>query len=158
MAFWQGTIRSQALDMDTKVNVILPYDYYDAQGNPKAQLNFGPGDKNLKRLFVDWTVGDVMGDRRPEALLVTKMNQLLVVDGRCRPLWSADLPFQPAKVAVHPARREIGVLGQKGLLIFGGDGALKSRLELPFEVQQVWAGEGGWFFASHSAIYKQGAF
>ena len=35
MAFWQGTIRSQALDMDTKVNVILPYDYYDAQGNPR---------------------------------------------------------------------------------------------------------------------------
>lgn len=35
MAVFQGTIRSRALDMDTKVNVILPYDYYDAQGNPK---------------------------------------------------------------------------------------------------------------------------
>ena len=35
MAFWQGTIRSRALDMDTRVNVILPYDRYDAEGNPR---------------------------------------------------------------------------------------------------------------------------
>ncbi len=127
---------------------------YDAQGRPKAQLNFGPGDKDLRRLFVDWTVGDVTGDRRPEALLVTKMNQLLVVDGRCKPLWSADLPFQPKMVAAHPTRREIAVLGQKAILFFSGDGKPLGRVEAPFELQQVWAGEEGWFFAGGPAVYQ----
>ena len=39
MALFQGTVRSLALGMDTKVNVVLPYDYYDAQGNPKGEVN-----------------------------------------------------------------------------------------------------------------------
>ena len=34
MAYFQGSVRSKALGMDTNVNVILPYDYYDPQGNP----------------------------------------------------------------------------------------------------------------------------
>ena len=39
MALWQGTIRSQALNMDTKVNVVLPYDYYDAEGKPRGKVD-----------------------------------------------------------------------------------------------------------------------
>jgi len=36
MAYFQGAVRSAALGMDTNVNVILPYDHYDANGNPGA--------------------------------------------------------------------------------------------------------------------------
>ena len=39
MALWQGTIRSQALNMDIKVNVVLPYDYYDAEGKPRGKVD-----------------------------------------------------------------------------------------------------------------------
>jgi len=34
MAYFQGAVRSRVLGMDTNINVILPHDYYDAQGNP----------------------------------------------------------------------------------------------------------------------------
>ena len=34
MAYFQGSVRSLVLGMDTNVNVVLPHDYYDAQGNP----------------------------------------------------------------------------------------------------------------------------
>lgn len=39
MALFQGTVRSQALDMDTRVHVIIPRDYYDAQGQPKRTVD-----------------------------------------------------------------------------------------------------------------------
>ena len=34
MALFQGYFRSNVLQLDTKINVILPYDSYDADGNP----------------------------------------------------------------------------------------------------------------------------
>lgn len=34
MAYFQGAVRSRVLQMDTNVNVIIPYDYYSAEGAP----------------------------------------------------------------------------------------------------------------------------
>ena len=34
MAYFQGAVRSSVMNMDTNINVILPYDYYDSEGNP----------------------------------------------------------------------------------------------------------------------------
>ena len=162
---WGSLFRTKAFaddfDGDGKIDLLTDaqgmycwLNLYDESGKPKAQLNFGPGDKNLKRLFIDWTVGDIAGDKRPEALIVTKMNQLLVIDGRCTPLWSADLPFQPKMVAANSKTREIAVLGDRNIMLFAGNGTIKEHIALPFDCHQIWTSGKKWFASGANGIYS----
>jgi hypothetical protein len=116
---------------------------YDGDGKPKYQLNLGPGDKNMRPILTGLAVGDFTGDAHPEAVLVSSFREVLAVDGRARPLWSAPLPFKGVKAAIRPASKpgagdaEIIVAGGRQLAVYNGRGELQSRLELPDAVEDL---------------------
>jgi hypothetical protein len=50
---------------------------YNNEGNPKYQLNLGPG-----YFTRTWTVGDITGDKCPEIFVLTSLDQVLAVNGK----------------------------------------------------------------------------
>ena len=103
---------------------------YDTEGNPLRQINLGPGDRNMGKVIVDWTVGEFIGDTRPEAILATTRNQLVAIDGKCTPLWSVDLPFRPQFVAVDEKNHSIATAGERKFALYNGAGGLIAETEL----------------------------
>lgn len=116
---------------------------YDGDGKPKYQLNLGPGDKNMRPILTGLAVGDFAGDANPEAVLVSSFREVLAVDGRARPLWSAPLPFKGVKAAIRPASKpgaddaEIVVAGGRQLAVYNSRGELQSRLEVSEAVEDL---------------------
>ena len=127
---------------------------YAADGTPKYQINLGPGDKNMKRVITDWCTGDFHGSSAPEAALVTVMDQLLALSGKCEALWNIDLPFRPEKVAIDPGRREIAVTGGGIFARVSGNGRILELCRLPEKAALLWHSSGKWYAACGECIFK----
>ena len=110
---------------------------YRAGGAPAYQVNLGPG-----RIICDWTTGDFTGDKRPEAAVVTYTNELLAVDGKCAPLWNADIPFRAEMVAVDSVGKRIAAAGKDMLAVYDGKGKLLHVTWLPQKIDYLWC-DGG---------------
>lgn len=108
---------------------------YDGDGKPKYQLNLGPGDKGMRKFYLDLAAGDVTGDRRPEIALVNKFRELVLLDGKADALWNKPLPFMPAKVGV--AGKKIYVARELRGMVFDGAGEQVAEFKLPENANEI---------------------
>ncbi|MBO5689021.1 MAG: VCBS repeat-containing protein, partial [Lentisphaeria bacterium] len=119
---------------------------YDNEGNPKYQLNLGPG-----YFTRTWTVGDITGDKCPEIFVLTSLDQVLAVNGKCVPLWNRDIPFRGASlITVNESQSRVLVANRQNLAIFDNTGKLLQNLALPRPVQKIWCRDGKVFALENS--------
>lgn len=135
MAYFQGTVRSAVLQLDTKINVVLPYDYYDADGKPgkyNKVLYLLHGLKQNADAWPRYSGAERFANYYGYAIVFPEVGRL----------WYADLPegtryftylTEELPQIVHdlfklPMGRENTFVGG---LSMGGYGALKCALRCP---------------------------
>lgn len=136
MALFQGTVRSLALGMDTKVNVILPYDYYDAQGHPKGEVNkvlyLLHGLKQNADAWLRYSRAELFANHYGYALVVPEVQRSwyrdLPGDINYLTYITEELPRVMHTMFRLPQGREHTFIGG---LSMGGYGALKCALAHP---------------------------
>lgn len=122
---------------------------FSADGKPEKQANLGPG-----KVIRAWSVGDITGDGRPEAVVSSGTQQLIVLNGQCQPLWTADLPIQGDLLAIDTEKREIAVAGNQSVCCIDQNGKEKYFVTLPGKIEHLWCADGSIFAATAKAIYK----
>ena len=132
---------------------------YDEDGRPKKQINFGPGSNAPgappPAAFADWTVADVTGDARPEAVIANRLSrQLIAVDGRCELLWSSPIPFPPKHLAVLPEKKLIAVTGRREIALFDGEGKLRHFGSAGPIIENVFAVDGSFLLLTKDRLLR----
>lgn len=118
---------------------------YSLDGKPKYQVNLGPGGSEQIGIgglpvwaIPDVSIGDLIGTPAPEIALVNRFQQLMLFDGKLRPLWSAELDFMPEKLAVFPRRSgHLGLIvavGGKSGAVFDSKGKQLAKLSFLADV------------------------
>ncbi len=125
---------------------------YDFRGQPKYQVNLGPGDKSMGRIFPCWRGGPFLPGGKWGAALISVNRELLALDGRLQPQWSRDLPFRPQHVAVLPDR--VHVAGGRNYAIFDGSGNLLRYVTLPFAAVALAADSDRVLVSSGKTLYE----
>lgn len=126
---------------------------YDFHGQPKYQVNLGPGDKSMSRVFPSWRGGRFLPGNQWGAALISINRELLVLNGKLQPQWSRDLPFQPQYVAVLPDR--IHVAGGHHYATFDGKGKLVRYATLPFAVTGLTSAANRLLISGGKALYAE---
>lgn len=123
--------------------IYLWLNLYDSNGNPKNQINLGPGGKQREKVF-DWKSGKLLWRTCRQILLINRsVNEIMVLDGEnFKSLWSADISFRPLCLAVVPASSDsdvgkIVVAGDSRVMIFDALGSILLDLELLFEISGI---------------------
>jgi hypothetical protein len=122
---------------------------YNAQGVPQKQVNLGPG-----KIIRTWTTGNFTGDTRPEILVSTWSNQLLAIDGDCRPLWIADLPIKGTAIEVNDKTREIIISDLRNVCKINSSGKLTAFVRLPQTLEQLWVENGSVYILRAGTISR----
>lgn len=120
---------------------------YDANGRADRQINLGPG-----KVIRAWTAGDFTGDARPDAAVSTWNNQLLAIDGTCKPLWTADLPFKGSIVEVNAQTREVIVSDMRHICKVDDKGKITAFVRLPEAIDRLWCHDGKVYVARGNTI------
>jgi len=165
MAYFQGAIRSYVMGMDTNVNVILPHDYYDAQGNP------GKYDKvmyllhGLKQNADAWprmSSAERYANYYGYALVIPEVQRSFYTDMPGGPSYftylTEELPALMHAMFRLPIGRENTYVGG---LSMGGFGALKCALTYPDRYRGAMCFSSGFYSLEHAeklikAYYKPG--
>ncbi len=121
---------------------------YNAQGVPQKQVNLGPG-----KVIRTWTTGNFTGDARPEILVATWSNQLLAIDGECRPLWTADIPCKGTHLAVNSKTQEIIVSDMQTVCKLNGAGKLLAEFRLESRINDLWCSDGKIYVTRGNRIF-----
>ena len=127
------------------------FNLYHADGKPKRQVNLGSG-----RVICDWTTGDFTGDARPEVAVITYTDELLAIDGQCKPLWNADVPFHPSLLAIDDVGKRIAVADKRSLALFDSSGKQLYFTRFPAAISHLWCKGGSIYVVSDGRIQRVG--
>ena len=135
MACFRASIRSFTMEMDTLVNVVIPYDYFDAQGNPgkyNKVLYLLHGLKQNADAWQRMSSAERYADYYGYAIVMPEVQRSFYTDMAHGPAYftylTEELPrtmHAIFKLPTDPARTFVGGLSM------GGYGALKCALNYP---------------------------
>ena len=113
------------------------------------------GDRTLAPAVTHWVTADVNGDGRPEIILFTAGNELLLLDERGQELWRRRFPVPLTHLSCQPIDAQgppsvcLGLLGGE-LHILHADGTPRQICRITRDFLQCRDILQGWFNAIHS--------
>lgn len=133
MAYFRGTIRSQILDMDTLVNVVLPYDYPQAEPERTYKtLYLLHGNKQNADAWMRFSEAERLANELGFVLIMPEVQRSFYTDMKFGLRYfsyvTEELPIVMNKMFRIPQERERTFVGG---LSMGGFGAMKCVLNRP---------------------------
>ena len=115
-----------------------------ADGTPRYNLQLGPGDVIPARNVRDLELVDVNGDGFPEILAALSSGLVLVVNGRCEPLWSRRLTSPPVLLSGMAGTGQVLVACEDGaVLVLDGTGTPLAQQRIAGRARYVTRVPGG---------------
>jgi hypothetical protein len=108
---------------------------FAADGSPRANAQFGPGDGTRYRHYLrDLAAGDMTGDGKAEILVAEWGGLVVALDHACQRLWSYRCPSPPRSLHLLDKRVLVGCEGGT-LLLLDADGRPLARTVLSSDVR-----------------------
>lgn len=159
MAYFCGSVRSRILEMDTNIHVVIPYDYYDAQGNPGKYdkvLYLLHGLKQNADAWPRFSSAERYANYYGYALVFPEVQRSFYTDMkqgmRYFTYLTEELPTLVHEMFRLPTEREKTYVGG---LSMGGYGALKCALSRPDLYAGAMCFSSGFYALEYSEFLMQ---